>query len=64
MSDRVPFVCGNWKMHKTISETVELIDGIVSGASSLAGVEIGIGPTFTALHAAKKMNDDKRARAV
>jgi len=51
---RVPFVCGNWKMHKTVGETVALIDGILAGASTLEGVEVGVTPPFTALHAASK----------
>lgn len=51
---RVPFICGNWKMHKTIGEAVELIDGILTGAASLSGVEIGVAPPATALHAASK----------
>lgn len=51
---RVPFICGNWKMHNTIGEAVELIDGLVPRIEALSGVEVGIAPTFTALHAVSK----------
>jgi triosephosphate isomerase len=51
---RVPFVCGNWKMHNTVGESLELIDAISPVAESLAGVEIGVAPAFTALFAAGK----------
>ncbi|MEQ9501031.1 MAG: triose-phosphate isomerase [Deltaproteobacteria bacterium] len=51
---RTPFICGNWKMHKTVGEAVELIDGLLPRIESLAGVEVGVAPTFTALHAVSK----------
>jgi triosephosphate isomerase len=54
MSARVPFVCGNWKMHKTVSETVALIDALLPNIEPLAGVEVGVAPPFTSLHAASK----------
>jgi triosephosphate isomerase len=51
---RVPFICGNWKMHNTVGEALALVDGVRAGAEALAGVEIGLAPTFTALHAVSK----------
>ena len=27
--DRVPFICGNWKMHNTIGEAVALVDKLI-----------------------------------
>ncbi len=48
---RKPFICGNWKMYKTIAEAVSFIaeaKPLVAGAS---GVEIGIGAPATALKA-------------
>src|SRR5688572_2799299 len=54
MSARVPFVCGNWKMHKTVSETVALLDALLPNIEPLAGVEVGVSPPFTSLHAASK----------
>lgn len=46
---RTPFICGNWKMYKTIAEAVAFVNeakGLVAGAK---GVEIGIGAPATAL---------------
>ena len=41
-------------MHKTVGEAVALIDELLAPAAALDGVEIGIAPPFTALHAASK----------
>ncbi|MBI2378566.1 MAG: triose-phosphate isomerase [Deltaproteobacteria bacterium] len=49
---RVPFVCGNWKMHKTLGDALALVDAVRAGADTLDGVEVGIAPPFTVLHAA------------
>lgn len=54
MSDRVPLVCGNWKMHKTVEEAVALVDGLVQRAEGFQGVEVAVAPPFTALHAVAK----------
>ncbi|MFO0728038.1 MAG: triose-phosphate isomerase [Myxococcota bacterium] len=51
---RVPFVTGNWKMHKTVGESLELVDRLLAESESLAGVEVGIAPPFTALFAVQK----------
>ncbi len=50
---RVKFVCGNWKMHKTVGETrdlVRLLAPLVEG--SMGRVQIAVAPPFTALAAA------------
>ena len=46
---RTPIVAGNWKMHKTIAEAVELTRGIRRGVMDLDGVEVVLCPPFTAL---------------
>jgi triosephosphate isomerase (TIM) len=51
---RVPFVTGNWKMHKTVGQALELVDELLAATETLAGVEVGIAPPFTALHAVSK----------
>lgn len=51
---RVPFVAGNWKMHKTVGESLELVDQLTAGTENIGAVEIGIAPPFTALHAVSK----------
>ncbi len=54
MSARTPFVCGNWKMHKTVGEALELVDALGPLVEPLDGVEVGIAPPFTALHPVSK----------
>lgn len=51
---RTPFIAGNWKMHKTVGESLALVDELLARTEVLAGVEIGIAPPFTALHAVGK----------
>jgi triosephosphate isomerase len=49
---KTPFLCGNWKMSKSVAEAVKYVKefrGLVKDASD---VEIVLAPTFTALHAA------------
>src|SRR5882762_8565765 len=52
--DRVPFVCGNWKMHNTIGEAVALADKLIPLVEVLHGVEVGVAPAFTSLSAVEK----------
>jgi len=51
---RTPIVAGNWKMHKTIAEAVELTRGVRRGVMDLAGVEVVLCPPFTALSAVRE----------
>jgi triosephosphate isomerase len=52
---RVPFVCGNWKMHNGVGEALALVDAILPGLDALGGaVEVGVAPAFTALFAVSK----------
>src|SRR5437588_2022039 len=50
---RRKFVCGNWKMHKTLAEAVQLVrevrDKMAGGAAQVA-----VAPPFTALSAVKQ----------
>jgi triosephosphate isomerase len=49
---RKKFVCGNWKMHKTVPEAVALVQELAGGLGEAAGkVLVAVAPTFTALHA-------------
>lgn len=50
---RVPFVCGNWKMHKTVSESLALVKELRSRVDGSTTCEIGIAPPFTSLSAVK-----------
>jgi triosephosphate isomerase len=49
MSERRPFVAGNWKMHKTGAEAKAFVEALASGISRANGVEVAVCPPFTAL---------------
>ena len=50
---RQKFVCGNWKMHKTVAEAVALVQELRAGLGDAASkVQVAVAPPFTALHAA------------
>jgi triosephosphate isomerase len=46
---RKPFVAGNWKMNKTVSEATPLVAEMLSGLQALGSVESVLCPPFTAL---------------
>ena len=46
---RTPFVCGNWKMHKTAAEAVALVRELAGGLGASPGVQVAVAPPFTAL---------------
>jgi triosephosphate isomerase len=48
---RTPFIAGNWKMHKTVAEAEEYIQGLLPRVSSVDGVDVAICVPFTALQA-------------
>ncbi|TMA22690.1 MAG: triose-phosphate isomerase [Deltaproteobacteria bacterium] len=45
---RRKFVCGNWKMHKTGQEALQLVKDLVQRLSG-ASAQVGIAPPFTAV---------------
>jgi triosephosphate isomerase (TIM) len=50
---RKKFVCGNWKMHKTVPEALALVQELRQGLGDAAGkVQVAVAPPFTALHPA------------
>jgi triosephosphate isomerase len=51
---RIKLICGNWKLHKTIAESVELATAIKNAVGPLRDVEVAVAPVFTALHAVAK----------
>jgi triosephosphate isomerase len=51
---RQTFICGNWKLHKTVAESVELATAIKNAVGPLRDVEVAIAPVFTALYAVAK----------
>ncbi|HTV53835.1 MAG TPA: triose-phosphate isomerase [Terriglobia bacterium] len=51
---RRPVIAGNWKMHKTIPEAVELIESLKPRVADVHHCEIVVAPPFTSLSAASK----------
>jgi triosephosphate isomerase len=49
---RHPFIAGNWKMFKTVQETVVYVKEFRSLVKDIEDVEIVLAPPFTAVHAA------------
>src|SRR5258708_8332051 len=61
---RTKFICGNWKLHKTIAESIELATAIRNAVGPVRDIEVAIAPVFTALHAvAKKLEGSAVALA-
>jgi triosephosphate isomerase len=46
---RVPIIAGNWKMYKTVDESVEFVKQLAPRIAPYTGVERIVAPTFTAL---------------
>jgi triosephosphate isomerase len=49
---RRPFICGNWKMHKTSAEAVQLVRELKQKVKTQA--QVAVAPPFTALAAVKQ----------
>lgn len=49
---RIPLIVGNWKMFKTVHETVAFVKELRTLVHGLSGLELAVVPPFTALHAA------------
>jgi triosephosphate isomerase len=50
-SARVPFIAGNWKMHKTVAEAEAYVQALLPRVSTTEGVDVAICPAYTALEA-------------
>ena len=51
---RTPFICGNWKLHKTVEESIALSRAVAEGTAGLRGVEVGVAPVFTAIQPVRR----------
>ena len=52
---RLPIIAGNWKLFKTVAESLELATAVKNAVGPLRGeVEVVVAPVFTALHAVGK----------
>lgn len=49
MTDRTPFIAGNWKMNKLNSEAADLVNAILPAVSRTDYCEVGVCPPFTGL---------------
>ena len=49
---RTPFIAGNWKMFKTVAEASSFVTDLRAAVRNVKGVQVVVGPPFTALHAA------------
>jgi triosephosphate isomerase len=48
---RTPIIAGNWKMHKTVAESVAFVQELAPRLTAFAGVERVVCPTFVSLAA-------------
>jgi triosephosphate isomerase (TIM) len=48
---RIPFIAANWKMHKTVHESVVFVKEFRSMVKDIVDIEIVVAPPYTALHA-------------
>ena len=51
---RLPFIAGNWKMNKTVTEAVDLVRELKASISEVREVEVAVAPPFTALYAVRQ----------
>ncbi len=51
---RTPFVVGNWKLNKTIAESLALVTDLKNQLGAVKGVAVGVAPVFTALNSVAK----------
>ena len=47
---RIPLIAGNWKMHTTIAEAVQLASAMMNDLEAVPGVEIVLCPPFVSLY--------------
>ncbi len=52
---RKPFIAGNWKLHKTVAEAVELATGLEQNLADVKDVDLAVCPTATALSAVSQV---------
>lgn len=55
---RVPLIAGNWKMHTTLKQALNLVQELKSGLEEIEGVEKVICPPFISLAAVKEALGD------
>jgi triosephosphate isomerase len=58
MMSRIPLIAANWKMHKTVEESLQFIEAFRPMAKTAGEVDIVIAPPFTALYAIAQVLSD------
>jgi triosephosphate isomerase (TIM) len=48
---RTPIIAGNWKMFKTVGESVDFVKSLIPAINDINGIEKVVAPTFIALYA-------------
>lgn len=54
VKDRKLIIAGNWKMNKTVAESLDLVNGIKREVASVKEVDVVVCPPFTALESVSK----------
>ncbi len=52
---RIPFIAGNWKMHKTVYEATALAEALREALADVSTMELAVCPPATALDAVRRM---------
>ena len=60
--ERKLIIAGNWKMNKTVAESLDLANGLVRELKDVTEVDIAICPPFTALSEVSKVVIDSNIR--
>ena len=59
---REPFIAGNWKMNKTVSEAVSLVKNLTEETEGIEGVEIGVCPPTVDLVSVQEVIDKTKIK--
>ncbi len=52
---RIPLIAGNWKMNKTVAQSLELVEELKGKVAGVSGVEILVCPPFTSLYPVQQL---------
>ena len=59
---RTPIICGNWKMYKTVEESLALVDEMLDDLDTFDEVETVLAPPFMALYPILELVEDTSIR--
>jgi triosephosphate isomerase len=58
MPERTPYIAGNWKMHKTVTESWDFVRELLPALEGVTGVDVGLCVPYTALTAVVAATDE------